>query len=611
VGVSLLVTWTAAHQSQAVEPVLSLPGLERLALGPYLQLLEDKAKRWTFKDVTSPQVASRFAPPPKTSLAFGFTSSAYWVRFTVSNPCAREIQWFLELAYPPMDRIDVFIPQDAGRFAQRTTGDHFPFRTREVQHRNFIFLLREPPNSQRTYYMRLENAGPMNIPLSILSPSALAEKVNYEQLLLGIYHGAIIVMLIYNLFLFVSIGDKSYLYYVLFNSGWVLAMLTLNGLASQYLWPSTVWWSNNILLFCFCFAFFWGVQFSRSFLETSHITPIFDKILCTLLLISIFGMLVSIVGSYYFSVRLTNIIGMLSLLVWMNGFICLARGSRSARYYVIAWSALIVGVATLSLKNLGVLPHNTFTVWAPQIGSATEITLLSLGLADRIKTLQREKDSAQQELLATRLSMQDTLLKEVHHRVKNNLQVIASLLNLQSGYAKGSRAFDMFKESQHRVESMALIHDRLYHSLDAAKIDFAEYTRTLCEHLHASYSPKTAAITLHVDVDNVVLGVDTAIPCGLIITELVTNALKHAFPGRRRGEVSIHLHPDREGRFTLLVRDNGVGFPPEVDFRRTESLGLQLVNTLTEQLDGTIGFESHGGATFRVAFTELHYTERR
>jgi len=129
------------------------------------------------------------------------------------------------------------------------------------------------------------------------------------------------------------------------------------------------------------------VQFSRSFLDTAHQTPVFDILLRALIALAVLGMACALLTSYYISVRLTNIIGMTCLLVWINGFLCLRRGVRAARYYVIAWSALILGITILSLKNFGILPHNAFTVWAPQLGSATEITLLSLGLADRIRTL--------------------------------------------------------------------------------------------------------------------------------------------------------------------------------------------------------------------------------
>ena len=372
----------------------------------------------------------------------------------------------------------------------------------------------------------------MNLPLFMYSYEALTEKIDKEQILIGIYHGAILVMLIYNFFIFVSIKDLSYLYYVLFNLGWVLAMFTLNGLSFQYFWPRASWWTNNSLLFSFCFAFFWGIQFSRTFLNTRQNTPVMDWGLRALLGLAIVGMGAALLGSYAFSVRLTSVIGMCSLMVWVSGLLCWQQGARSARYYLPAWTALICGIAVLSLKNFGLLPHNTFTIWAPQIGSATEITLLSLGLADRIKLLQQEKESAQQELLETKLNLQETLLKEVHHRVKNNLQVIASLLSLQSGYVKDEQALAMFVESRQRVESMSLLHEQLYHSPNSELINFTSYAQTLLTHVSQSYG---ARVSLQITMDDILIGLDTAVPCGLILHELISNAFKHAFPDGSTG----------------------------------------------------------------------------
>jgi two-component sensor histidine kinase len=610
VAIVLFLLLAPVLQLMAAEPIILRPELERLSLGTRMDILEDKVKQWTIQDIVSERVAALFTPSHTVSPAFGFTSSAYWVRFSVMNLFDHEIQWCLEIAYPPMDSIALYIPTPTDQFQMRSAGDLLPFHTREVNYKDFIFLLRTAPQSQQTYYMRFESAGAVNLPLAILSPSALAEKINHEQILLGLYHGAILVMLIYNLFLFLSIRDTSYLYYVLSNSGWVLAMLTLNGLAFQYLWPRMLWWTNNSLPFFFCFSFMWGVQFSRSFLDTAHHTPVFDSLLRGLMALAVLGMAASLFTTYSIGVRLTSIIGMTSVIVWTAGLMCLRQGVRTARYYVIAWSALIMGVAILSLKNFGILPHNAFTVWAPQIGSAMEITLLSLGLADRIRTLQREKESAEKGLIETRLTMQDALLKEVHHRVKNNLQVIASLLNLQARYVKDAQAFEMFKESRSRVESMALIHERLYHSHDARRIDFAEYVQTLVAYLFAAYSTGAAVIAPKLQVDNVTLSVDTAIPCGLILHELVANALRHAFPDGRPGEVCIDLRASGDERFTLRVSDNGIGLPQHVDFRQTASLGLQLVNTLTEQLEGSIELQRRGGTTFTITFTELKYKQR-
>ncbi|MGQ9854233.1 MAG: PAS domain S-box protein [Candidatus Oleimicrobiaceae bacterium] len=209
---------------------------------------------------------------------------------------------------------------------------------------------------------------------------------------------------------------------------------------------------------------------------------------------------------------------------------------------------------------------------------------------------------AEEELVSS-LKEKELLLKEIHHRVKNNMQVISSLLSLQSSYLTDPRMLAIFNDSQNRVKSMALIHEKLYQSKNLVRVDFAEYTRSLISHLFDSYGVDPERISTEVQSDDVDLAIDTGISCGLIVNELVSNALKHAFPGGRKGKVTVALERVN-GAYVLQVSDDGVGFPPHVDFRNTESLGLQLVNTLTDQLEGNIELRCSGGATFTISFPD-------
>ncbi|MCY7324126.1 MAG: PAS domain S-box protein [Phormidesmis sp. CAN_BIN36] len=202
------------------------------------------------------------------------------------------------------------------------------------------------------------------------------------------------------------------------------------------------------------------------------------------------------------------------------------------------------------------------------------------------------------------LEEKEVLLKEIHHRVKNNLQVISSLLKLQAGYIKDDRILEVFKESQNRIRAMALIHEKLYQSDDLAKTDFSEYIRSLVTDLFRSYSISSRLIKLNIQVENVRLSIDTAIPCGLIINELISNSLKYAFSLGQAGEISIRLSSETEDRYTLVVQDNGLGLPTDLNFRNTRSLGLQLVCSLTKQLHGTIDLEDYHGASFKITFAE-------
>ena len=200
-----------------------------------------------------------------------------------------------------------------------------------------------------------------------------------------------------------------------------------------------------------------------------------------------------------------------------------------------------------------------------------------------------------QEQIKSSLTEKEVLLKEIHHRVKNNLQIICSLLSLQAAEIEDPKACQTFKESQDRVKAMALIHERLYQSRDLASIDFAGYVRNLTGHLLRSYKASSSAVRLDLKVDSVPMNLDVAIPCGLIINELVSNALKYAFPDGRGGEITVRFCEENGQGLALTVRDSGIGFPAGSNPEESESLGLKLVRSLTDQLGGTVSYCSKSG----------------
>ncbi|MBD2663290.1 signal transduction histidine kinase [Richelia sinica FACHB-800] len=204
------------------------------------------------------------------------------------------------------------------------------------------------------------------------------------------------------------------------------------------------------------------------------------------------------------------------------------------------------------------------------------------------------------------LEEKETLLKEIHHRVKNNLQIISSLLRMQSRRSLDSRTAVLFEESQNRVQSMALIHEQLYQSPNLAQIDFHTYITNLTDNLFRSYGMSQGLIRRQIETNNIYLSLDVAVPCGLIINELVSNSLKYAFLNVQNGKVTIHLHPNDDHTVTLSVSDNGIGIPENLNWENSRSLGLRIVNNLTRQLKGNIRFESNCGTSFHITFAHNH-----
>ena len=227
-----------------------------------------------------------------------------------------------------------------------------------------------------------------------------------------------------------------------------------------------------------------------------------------------------------------------------------------------------------------------------------------LSIADRRYHLWQYRDITEsrqaEEQIRASLKEKEVLLKEIHHRVKNNLQIISSLLNLQSAEIQDPKAAQKFRESQDRVKAMALIHERLYQSSDLARIDFAGYVRNLTGHLQRSYRVDASIIRLNLEINPVPMSLDVAIPCGLIINELVSNAFKYAFPGGKSGEILVRFVKEKDGSLKLLVRDSGVGLPEGTHPEYSDSLGLKLVRSLTEQMGGEVRYRSQGGFSCEI-----------
>ncbi|MCK4359910.1 MAG: GAF domain-containing protein [Candidatus Cloacimonetes bacterium] len=253
----------------------------------------------------------------------------------------------------------------------------------------------------------------------------------------------------------------------------------------------------------------------------------------------------------------------------------------------------------LKVENevIGVVAVQSYT--DPTLYKKKDLEILEFVSEQIALAIERKKAT---EKIKHTLDEKIIMLQEIHHRVKNNMQIIMSLLRLQARYFKDKDIVDKFQTIQNRIKSMALIHEKLYQSKDFTKIDFGKYIRGLTTHLLHSYRTEISKIKLDLNIKDVSLGLDKGIPCGFIINELVANALKHAFPEGAKGTVSINMHPIRDDKYSLIISDDGIGFPKDLDFQKTETLGMQLVNDLTKQIDGIIILNRTGGTTFKIVF---------
>lgn len=241
--------------------------------------------------------------------------------------------------------------------------------------------------------------------------------------------------------------------------------------------------------------------------------------------------------------------------------------------------------------------------WAETVTTPfTDKKNVLLGFSQVLRDITLRKKS--EDTLTSSLHEKEALLKEIHHRVKNNLQMISSLLRLQSENIENPALLSVFLESQNRIRSIAIIHECLYQSADLARMDFADYVDKLTDNLLRTYSVRMDKIKILLDMDKVPLNLDIAIPCGLILTELVSNALKYAYPGDQEGTIHVKFRVLPKERYELTVADEGVGLSHPINFESTETLGLRLVHILTEQLRGKLKVETGPGTRFILTFKE-------
>jgi len=278
----------------------------------------------------------------------------------------------------------------------------------------------------------------------------------------------------------------------------------------------------------------------------------------------------------------------------------LSKLEQSTKF--IAEGDLNTKIDTTSSDEIGKLAKS----FSRMIKSIKSITASRDALDDEI----REREHAQ-EMIKTTLGEKEVLLREIHHRVKNNMQVIVSLLSLQEQKAKNKKFSAMFKESQNRINAMSLVHEKLYRSRNLADIDFGQYVKSFIDTLSESYDIGVNKILITTKIENISFDLENAIPCGLIINELVSNALKYAFPDGREGKIKITLNSITEEDLELIVKDNGIGLPKEFDINNIDTLGLELTKSIVEhQLDGEIKIDQLNGTLFHIIFKHQKYKTR-
>lgn len=394
--IMLLIGCIARADTFAVEPEQTTD-----ALNSYILYLEDPSQTLTIDDIMN-EPPERWTQNSNQVFNMGYSSSTWWLKLDLSNVSNKKLERFLEISYPVLDYVDAYIISNGVLQQTYNLGDKYPFHQRPVDHRHFIVPLEWQDDETLTVFLAIRSSSSVQAPLTLWEQHAFYEVDQTRTLVQGIYYGIMFVMIMYNLFVYLVVGERNYLYYVIFVLCTPLFMASLNGYAFQYLWPHFTQWNDQAILVSLSGVVLFGAIFTYRFLDLNQLHATYRWIATTLICGAIFIIALSFYLPYSTVIR---ILIPFAALACIYAFICgtlrWRDGSLSARYYTVAWSALLGGGVILALNKFHILPKNSFTEYAVQIGSALEVILLSFALAERINQERRMRFDAQQEALTT------------------------------------------------------------------------------------------------------------------------------------------------------------------------------------------------------------------
>jgi signal transduction histidine kinase/HPt (histidine-containing phosphotransfer) domain-containing protein/ActR/RegA family two-component response regulator len=592
------------------------------------EVLPDPEGRWTLEDVTREPLAGQFRRHGQEVFNAGYSRVTHWFRVPLPAAAANG-RWLFEVGYPLLDFVDLYLPQPDGSYRHVRTGDQRPFGERLLQHRNFVVPLEL--GTHLTAYVRVDTQSTLQVPLTLWSSEAFIEKSQPEQYLLGAFFGIMLVMLVYNLFAFLLVRDASYVYYILYIVVITLLQASLNGLTTQYLFPSSAYWANHILPLSLAFTILFASLFTHSFLDTPRNLPTMNRVLWALFGFSAVCTVGIFFVPYSAGIQITSLLVILMTLVFFaTGVRALVVGVRAARFFMLAWGIYLLSIQLRALLGFGLLPSNFFTLYSPQIGGALEVTLLALALADRITLERQEKERLARERAVAQAATaaKSEFLARMSHEIRTPINAVTGFTDLALRSADEPTRLDYLRQIRSASRSLlTIINDILDMSrVEAGKLALSVQDfqlRPLVSGVRELLGPQAAdkGVELAVSVDEEVPLVLRGDPVRLeqVLVNLVANALKFTEQGRVALQVALEAATPQEASLRFTVSDTGIGIGPEQRARLFEpfsqgdesitrrfggtGLGLAICRQLVELMGGTIGVDSAPGQGSTFHFT--------
>lgn len=420
----------AAGTALADDVLVLRDGTQSYAVNRYLGVVEDAGGTLALKDMLPGPRSPAFNYPETEALHFGFANATLWARFDVVNRHSTVSEWFLELQYPTIDRIELYVDYPDGRLETAISGDSIPFAARPIKHRFPVFRIVLRKDEQVAVYLRVRSEGSKPLPLVLRSGSELQSSDHDGQYLLGIYYGILLALFIHNAMLYRSLRDRNYLYSSVFIAAWAMLQLVINGLAFEYLWPASPRWANLAVLVFLGAAISASALFFASFLDVRRVSRRLHLAFKACLMAGLLIVAAAFIAPYAVMIKVAQAAGLLECLFMLGAALfCLRAGSRQAGYVALGWALLLAGAVLYLAQNAGLMGTVFITEYGMQLGSAVQVLLLSIALARRTRSTHEERrgiehaarDSLEQRLQQRTQELDQTLanLDDAHQRLKD------------------------------------------------------------------------------------------------------------------------------------------------------------------------------------------------
>jgi len=397
-----------------------------------LKYFFDKTNSLSIKDVQDNKELLWLDNKNSDSLSLGFNTSNLWVNFDVINICCENETWYLELGYPPLDYIYFYQITEDGKITEILDGDLTPTPKNAIRSKFYNFKINVPYNGKVKLFLKIRSDSSLAIPLNIYSPEGFAEKILLEEYLFGIFCGIMLIMAMYNLFLYFSFKENSYLYYILYIIGFLLQSLSLRGYIRLF-FPDWVYLNNIAPILFTAMSLFFGINFTSSFLQTKEYLPRIHKFLQFYMLVPFVGIGLVLFSSYSIAIKFATASSFLSsFLLIISGYASIKNNFRPARFFILGWGMLSIGMISYAFRMAGILPHNIFTNSSYQVFSILEILLLSLALGDKINILKKEFSSNLELKVAERTTELSAMIEIVNEQKKEVELTLEELKNTQA-----------------------------------------------------------------------------------------------------------------------------------------------------------------------------------